>query len=221
MTMKRSLAIFLLLMVAGVFQTTQAQAKKKVTVTNYPVKVGTVLRARIESTLNSKTAYVGQEFRCTIVDPVYSTKGVIVIPNGSTLNGRVTAATPAKRNGNPGTIDVAFTSIVLPNGRRSVINGSLTDLESGETRSDNEGTARVEKTKHRNVKFIGGGAAGGALIGAIAGGGTGALIGGAVGAGGGYIFKKFSKGDNAEVKKGSEFGVYLNRAISLPRYSHP
>ncbi len=39
--------------------------------------------------------------------------------------------------------------------------------------------------KKRNWAWIGGGAAGGALIGALAGGGTGALIGGPVGAGAG------------------------------------
>ena len=36
-----------------------------------------------------------------------------------------------------------------------------------------------------------GGAAGGALIGGLAGGGTGALIGGAAGAGGGYVYKHY------------------------------
>jgi outer membrane lipoprotein SlyB len=39
--------------------------------------------------------------------------------------------------------------------------------------------------KKRNLVWIGGGAAGGAVIGALAGGGTGALIGGPVGAGAG------------------------------------
>ena len=60
--------------------------------------------------------------------------------------------------------------------------------------------------------------AGGALIGAIAGGGKGFLIGAGVGAIGGLVGKKLKKGDEAEVKAGTEFGVNLNRAISLPRY---
>jgi len=220
MRAKVVITTFFLFLVASMGATfAEAQAKKKVTL--YSVKTGTVFRVRIESTLSSKSARPGDTFQTTLVDPVYSGGGVVVIPQGSTVNGRVTAATPAKRNGNPGTIDVAFTSVVLPNGRRATINGTLTDLDSGKTRSDDEGTAAVSKTKHRNLKFIGGGAAGGAVIGALAGGGTGALIGAGVGAAGGYIFKKLSKGDNAQVKRGTEFGVYLNRPISLPRYNRP
>ena len=43
---------------------------------------------------------------------------------------------------------------------------------------------------HSNAKVIGGSAAGGAVIGGLAGGGKGALIGGAIGAGGGAIGNK-------------------------------
>ena len=68
----------------------------------------------------------------------------------------------------------------------------------------------------RNVVFIGGGAATGALIGAIAGGGKGAGIGAGIGAGLGVAGAYFSKGHEAVVKSGTEFGVVLNQTLSLP-----
>jgi len=218
----RMLAISALLMLVGLVsvgsQTAEAQTKKK-KITYYSIKSNTTFRVRIEGELTSKSARVGDTFRTTTVDPVYSSGGVMLAPAGSSIYGRVTAVKAASRNGDPGTIDVGFTSLVLPNKRKAAINGTLTALDSGETKNDNEGTASVQKTKHRNLKFIGGGAAGGAVIGGIAGGGKGAAIGAGVGALTGLIAKKVSKGDEAEVKAGTEFGVILNRAISLPRYA--
>lgn len=200
------------------FHSADAQTKKK-KIIYYSIKTGTTFRVRMENEISSKSARVGDTFRTTTVDPVYSSGGVMLVPAGSTIYGRVTAVKAATKDGNPGTIDVGFTSINLPNKRRAAINGTLTALESGETKSDAEGTASVQKTKNRNLKFIGGGAAGGAIIGGIAGGGSGAAIGAGVGALGGFIAKKLSKGDEAEVKPGTEFGVILNRSISLPRYA--
>jgi outer membrane lipoprotein SlyB len=54
--------------------------------------------------------------------------------------------------------------------------------------------------KHTGAKVVGGTAAGGAVIGALAGGGKGALIGGAAGAGGGAIANKVRK-DKAVKKR--------------------
>lgn len=198
-------------------QSAEAQTKKK-QIKYYSVKAGTTLRVRMAETISSKTARVGDTFKTTTVDPVYSSGGVVVIPAGSTVTGRVTKTKPAGKNGTPGTIDVSFTSIVLPNKRRATISGFLTSLDQDGTKSDNEGTVSGKKTSRRNLKFIGGGAAGGAIIGAIAGGGKGAAIGAGAGAVGGLIAKKLSKGQEAEVKNGTEFGVYLSRAISLPHY---
>jgi len=73
--------------------------------------------------------------------------------------------------------------------------------------------------KHRKLIFIGGGGAGGAILGAAIGGGKGALIGGLLGAGGGFLGDRFTKGEEAEVRSGTEFGVYLNQGISLPRFA--
>lgn len=54
--------------------------------------------------------------------------------------------------------------------------------------------------KHTGVKVVGGTAAGGAVIGALAGGGKGAIIGGAAGAGAGAIANKVRK-DKAVKKR--------------------
>ena len=58
--------------------------------------------------------------------------------------------------------------------------------------------------------------AGGAIIGGIAGGGKGALIGGILGGALGTGARVLEKEKEAEVKSGTEFGVILNRSVSLP-----
>ena len=184
----------------------------------FVVAANTVVRARMNGTLSSKTARVGDTFRATVTEPVYSSNGAVVIPVGSTLRGRVNSVIPAGKEGKPGSIDVAFNQVELPNGYRRAINGSLTDLSSGKTSSDNEGGATAKKMGHRKAVFIGGGAAGGALIGAAIGGGKGALIGAILGGGGGFLGDRFTKGPEAEVKSGTEFGVWLNQSISMPRF---
>ncbi len=204
---------------AAAFQTVAGQAKKKPKIVYYSIKAGTTFHVRLEGALSSKNNRVGDTFRTTTMDPVYSSNGVILIPDGSTISGRVSSVTRAAKNGNPGSIGVDFTSITLPNRRRVAINGMPVPADEGKNIVNNEGTVSAKKTSNRNLKFIGGGAAGGAVIGGIAGGGTGAAIGAGVGALGGFIGKKMSKGKEAEVKSGTEFGVYLNRNIALPRYA--
>jgi uncharacterized protein YcfJ len=74
----------------------------------------------------------------------------------------------------------------------------LSSIAQTETRQQAHDRAVREQTAHDHAhhtgaKIVGGSAAGGAVIGALAGGGKGALIGGAVGAGGGAIANKVRK----------------------------
>jgi hypothetical protein len=185
----------------------------------YSVSAGKRIRVRMNETISSKTAKVGDRFTVTVVEPVYASNGALVIPESSEIVARVDAVTKAQRGGKPGTIDMSFIELRLPNGTRRSINGSLTELVSDDAKSDEEGTASGDKMKHRKVIFIGGGGAGGAILGAAIGGGKGALIGGLLGAGGGFLGEKLTKGEEAEVKSGTEFGVYLNRTIYLPKFT--
>ena len=185
----------------------------------YSVASGTMLRVRMNRTLSSKTARVGDLFTTTVTEPVYSSNGVVVIPVGATLTGRVNSVTPAANGGKPGQIDVAFTRLNLPNGRTRFINGSLTDVDANKTRSDNEGGVSGKGMSHRKAIFIGGGGVGGAVLGGAIGGGKGALIGGLLGAAGGFAGERYTKGPDAEVRSGTDFGVVLNQSMSLPRFA--
>ena len=184
----------------------------------YTLDADQTIRVRMDNELNSKTARIGDRFSTTTVDPVYA-DGVEVIPAGSKVWGRVTTVKRAERR-SPGTISVSFNAVELPNRVRHTINGSLTSL-SGDNEtlnSDNESTVEGRSNQKRDIVFIGGGTAAGAIIGAIAGGGKGAgigaLIGGALGTGG----RVYEKEQQAVVKSGTEFGVSLNRGVRLPEY---
>ncbi len=67
-----------------------------------------------------------------------------------------------------------------------------------------------DKRHHNTAKTVGGTAAGGALIGALAGGGKGALIGGAAGAGAGVVADKIRK--HRGVKKRERGEAYRDRS---------
>ena len=211
--------IILVLLVVGLIGSTAVFAqKKKPRIRYYSISANRTFHVRMNDSLNSGSARIGDTFSTTVIDPVYSTNGVELVPAGSIITGRVTAVQKAQKDGNPGVLSVIFYHLNLPNGRAASMSGSLTDLNSGNTASDNEGTASAKKTSHRNAKFIGGGAGGGALIGAIAGGGKGLAIGARVGVGVVFIAKNLMKGDEAKVNSGPLFSVILNRAVSLPAY---
>lgn len=216
--MRNGLRSLLAISLALLFVTPLVAQTKKPRIKYYRVNANQTFHVRLNDTLKSNESQVGDTFTTTVVDPVYSSNGIELVPSGSIITGRVTAVQKAQKDGDPGSLTVGFYNLRLPNGRAVALNGSLTDLESGSTSSDNEGTASAKKTSKRNVKFIGGGAGGGAVIGALAGGGKGAAIGAGVGAGVGFLAKKLLKGKEAEVKSGTEFGVILNRPISLPAY---
>ena len=171
----------------------------------YTVAPNTTIRLRMNDTLTSKNANVGDQFRSTVVDPVYA-KGFVVIPQGSIVVGKVTAVSRAGRKSQAGSMSVEFISVQLPNGRAYPLNGSLTEGEN----TDNEGGVKGGSSKKRNIAFIGGGAVVGALINGAAGAG--------IGAGAGIAGALLSKGKEAEVKPGTEFNMILNRALLLPEY---
>lgn len=216
---RSAVLLILAISVGGIVATSalaQTRRSTRPRVRYYTLPANTVVRVRLNQAMSSKTANVGDRFSATVTDPVHSSGGTVLIADGSKVWGRVTAVKRAGRS-SPGTLTVAFTSVVQPNGRSNPINASLYNDESGT--ADNEGTVKGKGQRKRDAVFIGGGAAGGALIGAIAGGGKGAAIGALIGGGLGIGARKYEKEKDADVKSGTEFSVILNRSVSLPASS--
>ena len=177
------------------------------------VPEGTIISMRLDRTLNSRTSRVGDRFTATVTTPVI-VDGNTVIPAGSIIEGRITEVTPAKRMSKSGTIALDFDEIVLPNGFRARLVGSLTsDDPEARRRIDDEG--QVSGDGKKKAVFVGGGGAIGAVLGGIAGGGKGAVLGGVAGAGAGVAAILLSKGEEAEVPAGTPFGVQLRQSIVI------
>jgi len=141
------------------------QSKKEVT-----IPAGTQFEVTIDETLASNSNHAGDSFAASLSQPVVE-NGKTIIPAGAHAAGRVVDAKESGRLHDPARLSVALSSVE--------VDGKSYDIETntiGETGKNHN---------KRNLEFIGGGAAGGALIGGVAGGGKGALIGSLVGAGAG------------------------------------
>ncbi|HWC20236.1 MAG TPA: hypothetical protein VG498_24690 [Terriglobales bacterium] len=134
------------------------------------VPSGTAITVRLQNAVSSATSHPGDEFEATLDQPIV-VDGQTVASEGAPVLGRVVAARHSGRLMHAGYLRIALSSVTV-NGKSVAIQSSSVMIAGASHR-------------RRNLAWIGGGAGGGALIGAIASGGTGALIGSAIGAAGG------------------------------------
>ena len=132
-----------------------------------------MVAVRITETLDSKTAQPNDVFHGSIAGDL-SSQGVIVIPRGAPVMGRIVDAREAAHFKGNSLLSLELTELTARGQNVTLV----TDTYS------KEGAGRGKNTAEK----VGGGAALGSIIGALAGGGKGAVIGGllyvaAVGAG--------------------------------------
>ena len=184
-------------------------------VATYTLDQNQYFRLRMNQTLSSATSHMGDRFKATVITPVYAS-GVEVVPAGSTIEGRVTSAVPARTRGREGQVAVAFDTLVLPDGTKHQLDGVLTEVQDdrrGQVDAENEVSGR--SSDKRNIGYIGGGTAGGAILGGVIGGGKGAGIGAVLGAGAGVAGVMLSKGNEAELRSGTEVGMVTTRPVTF------
>lgn len=199
----RLIAISLLLLLAS-----PLLAQRRSTTTTIPD--GTPIAVRVIDNLSSATAKAGQTFRGTLYQPIV-VNGRTVYPKGADVVGRVQSVHPSGRLSDPGVLVLDLRSVSY-NGQRSTLHVAPYQIKG-------------ESHTKSNVEKIGGGAALGAVIGAIAGGGKGAAIGAGVGAAGGTgvaaaTGKKDAKVESEAVLEWSTVGSSVSQAAQRePAYN--
>lgn len=175
---------------------TYAQTKRKTTTRKPALKsrttatdttiiaAGTELKIRLNDELSSKSSRVGDKFTATVLNPSRYEE--------ATVRGHISSIRKSGKVNGRTTMNLAFDRIELREGRSGVMRGQLIRVYGGDSdQVDEEGQVRSGSRGKQTLKRSGIGAAAGAILGGIIGGGKGAaiglILGGAGGAGSLYV----------------------------------
>ena len=162
------------------------------------VPAGTTLTVRLGQAVGSKISQAGQSFSGTVASAVVI-DGRTAIPAGATVTGTVVDAKPLGRFAGGASLSLKLSSVNLHGSDRSIQTSAVSETEKGKGK--------------RTAVLAGGGAAVGALIGGLAGGGKGAGIGALAGGGAGTGGAAFT--GNKEIVLPAESALSFTLAQSL------
>jgi type IV secretory pathway VirB10-like protein len=160
-----------------------------------------VIGLELETSLTSERARVEDRVDARVTRDVYAA-GRLAIPAGSRVIGAVTLVERGGKVKERARLGVRFHTLVLAGGRQ-------VDLRTETIYREGESPANDSSKK------IGGAAIGGAVLGAILGGGKGAIAGGAAGAAGGTAVVMAGDRKPATLPVGSVVTVKLSAPVTL------
>lgn len=202
-----TVAVLTIIALVSLSPVTSAQTTKKKTTTRRVVPlvpVGTDLKVRINDTLSSKEARVGDRFTATVIDPSRFDE--------ARLNGHISSIQKSGKVKGRTSMNLAFDSVELRDGRRGTLHGYVTRVYGDDAgKADNEGGIESGGRGKQTVKRTGIGAGVGAVIGGIAGGGKGAAIGMIVGGAGGAGSLAIKGSKELKIESGTEMLVHVTR----------
>lgn len=161
------------------------------------------MRVRMDNEINSKVSSVNDTFTATVLKPVM-VRGAAILPAGAIIEGRIVEVKSASAGNKNGSFKVKFETLRLPTGAKRTIDADLANVDFKKSSSFFSTIAIVSST------------AVGAILGTVAGSGRGALIGAGLGAGAGTSAAFLKKGKEARIKADEEFGIRLNKEVTLP-----
>jgi hypothetical protein len=162
---------------------------------------GTEITVRTDEPIDAdiQNADTSHLYRGTVSKDVLGANGRVLIPRGSQ------ASLVAIRDNNALTVDLRSIRV---NGVRYTVDSA--DVQAGDQK---EGVGKNKRTG----KYVGGGAAAGALIGAIAGGGKGAAIGALAGGAAGAGAQTLTRGKKLSVPAESNLTFRLQNGLRMER----
>jgi len=166
------------------------------------IPAGTTLSIILETPVSSETSRVEERVNAHLARAVV-VDGATVAAEGSRVGGVVTDARQSGKVKGRAHVAVRFDSLT-PSG--SDDRYAISTSSVGRT---------AEGTKRKDALEIGAPAAGGALIGALAGGKKGALIGGAIGGGAGSAVVLSTRGKEVKLPKGAALTLRLASPVTV------
>jgi hypothetical protein len=165
------------------------------------IPADSVIGLQVENAVTTERAKVEDTVRARVTRDV-KVRDQVAIPAGARAEGSVTLVDRGGRLKDQARLGIRFHTIVLADGTRLPINTET-------IYRDGESPARESAAK------IGGGAVGGAVLGAIFGGKKGAIIGSTVGAAGGSVAVATSEANAATLPQGSTVTVRMGAPATV------
>jgi len=203
----------LALIMAAVPALLQAQTSLAEAQNQYWIPEGTEFKLVLHTAISSKKSKKGDVVITTLLDPVYVEEQK-VLPKGIRVYGRIQEVHGAAHRGKAGRLYVLFNRLILPDGQKVAISGSLTEVFASRNGGDGssvdaEGDLKGGgASKLKRVILFGAPAAGGAAAGGIG-------VGIAAGAAGALAAYFLPKGKQAELPAGSLIGMRLDRDLTF------
>ena len=143
----------------------------------------TLLHIRMNSAITTESTQPGTPFTAELAEEILS-NGRVVLPAGSTVEGRITQVRGGKRIHGTALIHLQFEAVVLPDGSRKPLRAVVIDTDQyADTRIDQEGNILRKDHVGATLAAMSLTTGGAAAAGGVLGGAPGALIGAGVGAG--------------------------------------
>jgi hypothetical protein len=179
----------------------------------------TVIPVKLDTALSSTESRQGDRFTASLD----ASNGVYgQLPAGTKVEGRVVTAT--KQNGSdPGTLELSFDRLIMPDGSRQELDGTLISLNDKELKKEDDGRiVATGKARDNRGVYAGYGAGAGLLLGVLGGDNTKGnltktILGGLLGFGVGSLERPDRKPSNVTLNEGTKFGVRLNEDLTIYR----